>query len=313
MKMKNLFNRVIVAVLGLSLVVSCSEPDNVIYDVFDGLDHGAILRTIEVTSANYDLADLESKFEVSLEEQDEKYGDLFESVNVYITYTDQFTDDPTDYSQAEALLKNVPASSFTTSSRDLPMATISVTLGEVISAFGLTSGQYNAGDLIYIRFEVVLTDGRSFSVEDGSGTLQGSYFASPYAYTAAILCKPMPGDYLIDMHDTYGDGWQTNDGNGGNGIQISLILEDGSEAMLEVGMCSLYQVDYPDCEAGDGYEAQINATIPDGAQSAEWYFPGDTYGEISFEIYAPTGEILFASGAPGATGSGSLPVVKCAL
>jgi hypothetical protein len=313
MKMKNILNRLLLAVFGLSLVVSCSEPDNVIYDVFDGLTHGAVLRTVAVTSSNYDLADLTSKFEVTLEEQDEQYGGLLESVNVYITYTDKFTDDPTDYSQAEALLKNVPASSFTTSDRDLPMATISVTLQEVIDEFGLTSGQYNAGDLIAVRFEVVLTDGRSFSADDGSGTLQGSYFASPYQYTAAILCKPMPGGYLIDMHDTYGDGWQTNDGNGGNGIQITVGLADGTTTVIEVGMCSLYQTDYPDCEAGDYYEAQITATIPDGAESAEWYFPGDTYGEISFEIYAPTSELLFASGAPGATGAGSIPVVKCAL
>jgi len=309
MNMKNIINKLVAIALGMAVVVSCAEPDNAIYSILDGMTHGAALRGLDVTSSNYDIADPNSKFEVVVEEQDELKGKLFDKLNVYIAYNDKY-DDGIDNNQAEKLLKSVAASAFTTSAAGLPTATVAVTLGEVVSAFGFVSGNYNAADLITIRLEIVLTDGRTFSTAQGSGAMQGSYFASPYEYTAAILCKPMPGDYRIDMHDSYGDGWQTNDGNGGNGIQVTL----GDGTVLEAGMCSPYQdAPYAGCVAGDGYEAVTMITIPVGTESAEWYFPGDSYGEISFEIYAPTGEELYNSGGTGATGAGSLPVVKCLL
>ncbi len=306
--MKTYINRLLFIVLLISAAISCKDPDNAIYDVFDGQTYGAVLRGIEVTSANYDKADLNSMFEIIVEEQDENKGGLLAQVNVYITYTDNFPDDGIDYSQPETSLKSVMGSEFTVGPNGLPRATISVTLGEVITLFGLSDGEYNAGDLIVTRFELVLTDGRTFSNEDASGSLQGSYFQSPYKYTGAILCAPMEGDYRVVMHDSYGDGWQTDDANGGSGLQVTV---DGT--VIEVGMCSPYMASDFTCVDGDGYEAEDIVTIPAGVESAEWFFPGDSYGEISFEVYAPTGELLFASGGQGETGSGSIPVVKCAL
>lgn len=303
--MKTFINRLLFIVLLISAAISCKDPDNAIYDVFDGQTYGAVLRGIEVTSANYDKADLNSMFEIIVEEQDENKGGLLAQVNVYVTYTDKFLDDGIDYSQPETSLKSVMGSEFTVGENGLPRATISVTLQEVITLFGLSDGEYNAGDLIVTRFELVLTDGRTFSNEDASGSLQGSYFQSPYKYTGAILCAPMAGDYRVAMHDSYGDGWQTDADD--NGIQVTL----GDGTVLEVGMCSAYNVT-SFCVPGD-YEAEDIVTIPVGQESAEWWFPGDVYGEISFEVYAPTGELLFASGGPGETGGGSLPVVKCAL
>jgi len=307
--MKKIINKLLIIALVFSTVMSCKDPSNVIYDVFDGISYGAILRTLEVTSANYNISDLNSKFEVVIEEQDEEYGGLLSSVNVYLTYIDKY-DDGVDNSKAETLLKSIASSEFTTSANKLPSTTVSITLAEVFSAFNLTDGQYNAGDLVGFRLEVILTDGRSFSADDASGSLQGSYFKSPFAYTAAILCKPYPGDYRIVMHDTYGDGWQTNGGNGGDGIQVTV---DG--VVMEVGMCSAYDdgsfLATGDCAPNDGYDAEGIITIPEGSEDASWYFPGDAYGEISFEIYGPTGDLLWAVGV-GEGGEGSLPVVLCA-
>jgi hypothetical protein len=307
--MKKIINKLLIIALVFSTAISCKDGDNAIYDVFDGIEHGAVLRTLEVTSANYNISDLNSKFEVVIEEQDEQYGALFSNINVYVTYIDKY-DDGANNSKSEALLKSLAASEFATSGNNLPYATVSATLGEVISAFNLTAGQYNAGDLIGIRLEVVLTDGRTFSADDASGTLQGSYFASPYAYTAAILCTPYPGDYRVVMHDSYGDGWQTSGGNGGDGIQVTV---DG--VVLQVGLCTAYGdgswLNIGECTPNDGYEGTGYITIPVGAEDAAWYFPGDAYGEISFEIYGPNGDLLWAVGV-GEGGAGSLPVVLCA-
>ena len=121
-----------------------------------------------------------------------------------------------------------------------------------------------------------------------------------------VQCAPAPGDYRIVMHDAYGDGWQTDDGNGGNGLLV--VLSDGTE--IEVGMCSPYLEGDYDCVEGDGYEAEDIVTIPEGGLYAVWSFPGDMYGEISFEIYSPTDEIVFQY-AESDTYAGELPGFNC--
>ena len=107
------------------------------------------------------------------------------------------------------------------------MATISVTLGETLTALGLGTN-YDVGDVFVIRLSLKLTDGREFSASSSSGSLQGSYFASPFLYSSPILCTPKPGDYVIDMQDSYGDGWQ------GDGIKVTFDggPNDGDVYML---------------------------------------------------------------------------------
>lgn len=122
-----------------------------------------------------------------------------------------------------------------------------------------------------------------------------------------IVCNPAPGEYLVEMHDSYGDGWQTDDGNGGSGITVDI---DGT--IVEIGMCNPYVGSDYECVTGDGYDAQAVVTIPENTISASWNFPGDWYGEISFEIYAPDGTLAFASGAPGNMEAGQIPIVVCA-
>ena len=172
--MKTFINKLLLIVLFFSVAISCQEPDNAIYDVFEGQTFGAVLRGIEVTSANFDKDDLNSKFEVIVEEQDENKGGLFDKVNVYVTFTDKY-DDGVDYSGGETMLKSVPASEFTEGPDGLPRGTISVTLGEVATLFSLSVGEYNAGDLIYTRLELALTDGRTFSKDDASGSQSFTY------------------------------------------------------------------------------------------------------------------------------------------
>lgn len=126
------------------------------------------------------------------------------------------------------------------------------------------------------------------------------------AVEVEVVCNPQSGDYVVDLHDSYGDGWQTTDNSGGSGITVNI---DGT--IVEVGMCNAYVSTSYACVAGDLYDAQTTVTIPAGTISASWNFPGDWYGEISFEIYAPDGSLAFASGGPGDTGAGQLPIVVC--
>jgi hypothetical protein len=111
-------------------------------------------------------------------------------------------------------------------------------------------------------------------------------------------CSWLPGIYTINMIDSFGDGWQTNGPNGGDGIQVSI---DG--VVTEIGMCSPYEGSNFECTpwlpgtdpANDLSFTEATATvdIPEGAQSVKWFFPGDAYGEIGFEILDPDGNSVY--------------------
>lgn len=185
---------------------------------------------------------------------------------------------------------------------------------EVIDAFTeiSSSADMNAGDNVLFYPSFTMKDGTILETLNTSG--EPNYYAADfnlignnvYFLAYPVTCAPQPGVYRIDMHDSYADGWQTNDGNGGNGLQLIL---DG-EIVAEVGLCNPY-VDSPyDC-VGDYSNGTATVTIPEGTEVAVWQFPGDQYAEISFEIYGPNDELLLESGV-GESGGGPLTVVLCA-
>jgi len=190
----------------------------------------------------------------------------------------------------------------------------SITGAEVIAAFSeiSTTSDMNAGDNLMFYPAFTMKDGTVLETLNGKG--EPNYYAADFnqignnSYFIAypVTCAPQPGTYRIDMHDSFDDGWQTNDGNGGNGLQLIL---DG-EIVAEVGLCNPY-VDSP-FECVDDYSnGSATVTIPEGTEVAVWQFPGDQYGEISFEIYGPNGELLLESGV-GESDGGPLTVILCA-
>lgn len=305
--MKNTFKTLILLGLAVFAFSSCEDGNKTIDYVLD-YETGAVLRTLSVDNAVLNSSDDSSAFIVQVEEQDEEDGALLESVDVYVTMRDLTPDNGTTTTD-NSLVKTYAASEFTNGPLGLPRATLSATFGEAVAAMGLGANDYYAGDLFIFELRLNLTDGRTFGAASAAGIITGGFFSSPFQYNALLTCAPAPGDYVVDMHDSYGDGWQTNDGNAGNGITVDI---DG--VIIEVGMCSAYATDTflsgSDCTPNDGYDASAIVTIPVGAQGATWTFPGDQYGEISFEIYAPDGTLLYAAGVGEAT-SGLLPVTNC--
>ena len=311
--MKYIFKN-LAAILSVLLVTySCDKnPDNPIYELDPDAIHGVILRTISIDNFLLNSSDPNSAFMVTVEEQDNQDGALMESVDVYLGFRD-FTPDNGTTVVSRTFLKTLDASVFTTGPLGLPRASLSVTFGEATAAMGLSTDDYAPGDIYTIEFSVNTTDGRVFDASSSSNVLTGVYFNSPFKYNAPLTCSPKPGDYSVKMWDVYGDGWQTNDGNAGDGIQVTLNGTD----ILQVGMCSAYATSTwlsgTECtDNGDGFGPVTGTvTIPDGTETASWNFPGDQYGEIKFEIYAPDGSLLFSSGDYGDTGAGLIPVVNC--
>ena len=286
--MKKQLNKIVLLLLSVVVLSSCESDDKAIDQVFDGVEYGAVLRKLEIVSASYNLTDLNSAFTITVEEQDEEYGALLSEVDVYVSRSGN-----------EAMAFSVPASAFTIGDKGLPVTTISVTLGQALDALGLGSN-YDVGDVYGIRLSLKLTDGREFSAASASGSLQGSYFASPFYYTAPILCTPKPGDYVVDMQDSYGDGWQ------GDGIKVTFDGGPRDAEVVYIDMLSSYDGG-PGCCSWTDYSETLN--VPVGTEGFAWEYMGDSYpGEVSFQIYAPDGSLL---GAFAGIGAGGLTVLNC--
>jgi hypothetical protein len=315
--MKNIF-KIFLATLLVFSFNSCGDSDTVVDGVVDGTLAGAVLRTIADDSNSNVLnsSDPDSFWSQVVEAQDEEGGALLESVTIFVSIRDLSPDNGTT-TVVDKEIKTIPAADFTTGPVGLPRATASATFAEATNAMGLGSADYAPGDLYVFEVRLNLTDGRTYGANDAAGIITGGYWASPYKYNAALVCSPVPGDYTIDMHDSYGDGWQTNSGNGGAGITVTLTDASGNESVVEFGMCTPYGdgsfLDTGNCTgpaSTNFYDASTVVTVPAGTATAIWENPGDQYGEISFEIYAPDGTLLLAVGLGEGT-PGLLPVTNC--
>lgn len=305
--MKNII-KILVSLLIILSFNSCKQSDNVIDTVF-AFETGAVLRTIDVVSNTLNSSNDASSWEVVVEEQDAQDGALLKSVGVYVSIRDLTPDNGTTV-KSDVLLKTIDASAFTTGPIGLPRASISATFGEAAAAMNLAPEDYFPGDLFVFELRLELTDGRIFGASSAAGIITGGYFSSAFKYNALLLCSPEPGVYRVVMHDSYGDGWQTNGGSGGNGIQVNI---DGT--IVEVGMCSPYEASPYDCTGPASlafFDAETTVTIPAGTETATWDFPGDQYGEIAFEVYGPQNQLLLEVGFGEGT-KGLLPITLCAM
>lgn len=238
--MKNWFKHISILFTGAALLtISCEDSNKVVDQVVDGTERGAILRTANLISNELGIGDATAGFSVELEVQDEENGALVSSVNVYVGFRDNTDLVGPGTDVAETLFGSVDASTFTTGPFGLPRFTYSATLSEMLSHVGRTEADITGGDQFTIRFELVLTDGRTYSFADNTGTLTGSFFRSPFLYTPTVTCPvasdKFVGDYLIEQVSPYVDG---------------PTLSDGSVVTLAVGSTSVTRVfqtaNYPD-------------------------------------------------------------------
>ena len=256
------------------MFISCDEGDAVVDDVTSGTERGAILRTVNVTSNELPIGVAEGFFGVELEVQDSDNGNLVTSIDVFANFRDETPDNGKGATTPEAMVESISPSTFTTGEFGLPRFSYEVTLPTLLSTTGVSESDIDGGDQFRVRFELVLSDGRKFSFDQNSGTLTGSYFSSPFLYSATIVCPPTPptaGDWTIDMVDAYGDSW--------NGAQLVITL-DGTENIFEV----------------DGAEATASTetlTVPTGSEVISIQFVSGAFdGEVEFTITSASGNVI---------------------
>ena len=302
--MRNIFKFLFASLFVVTF--SCVDSENTIDTVLD-YETGAILRTISVNNAVLNSSDPMSTFSVTVEEQDEADGALFLQVNVYAQLKD-LTADNGNSSTDFMYVRSMPASEFDTGPVGLPRGTVELAFGDAAAAMGVGPNDYAPGDVVVVGLEVELTDGRTYDWTSAAGIITGGFFSSPFKYNALLTCSPMPGTYVVDMYDSYGDGWQTGDYNHGLDVDI-----DGT--LVQVAMCSQWGTYVFACTpTSDGYYAQATVDIPVGTESATWTWAGDQYGEIAMTITAPNGVVAYDSYSVGygTDSPGLLPVAVCA-
>jgi len=203
--MKNIFKYISILTMSLVLFQSCEEGDKPVDQVFENVTRGATLRTMNLINGTVNVFDLEnSVFEVELEYRDGEEGALFSSYDVYVSFIDN-TDDGVDNSVPEVFLRNVPSSELPINPEyGFPRGVLQLPATESLAALGLSGDQLNGGDVVFYRLVLKLTDGREFTNNASGNVTGGSFFRSPFAYAASVVClfdEPdfFSGTYLIEQ------------------------------------------------------------------------------------------------------------------
>jgi len=276
----------VLSLLVTMMAMSCSESDKVIDQITDDVTRGANLRQLDIisnsvaiNSATNMLNDGEN-FSVLLEYQDTENGSLLSNMDVFIGYIDN-TDDGVDNSKAEVKAETIEASAFSTGDRDLPQLLYTISAQEMQAVIDLPNeGIGFGGDQFTVRFVINLTDGRSFTDAQNSGTLTGSYFSSPFLNRVNVVCapsKPTAGTWLFNTTDTWGDGW--------NGGALDIVL-DGAAAG------SIVNVDGG--VPGENLTVQeYEFTVPEGTQTISIKYSGGSFDEeVLFTITSANGNLV---------------------
>jgi len=272
-----------ILIISCIAIVSCSEDDKTISVLLDDVERGAVLRTTNFTGTYniFNTADDVFKFALSIEEQDQSGGDDVVEVRMYQSFKDN-TDDGTDNSKPEVLVTTIPKSAMGTSENGFPTFSTGLLLSEALTLNSLDVSEVFGGDQFIYRLELDLSDGRTFTNNVGGTVSGGSFFSSPFAYTVTVKCVPVipfEGDYLLNLKDSYGDGW--------DGAKITVTID---------GVATDYTFT-------SGSAANFTVSVPSGTASLSFvYVSGSFEGEHSYVITGPFGVVAAEDGPAPSTG-----------
>lgn len=272
----------------LSLVttgfLACESSNKSIDDVFADTTRGAVFRTTtpapEVAAQSFNFNDPTSTYSVSFEVEDNDNGGLLQDVEVYSNFTDASSDAG---SLPEVLVTTLPASAFSTNADGLPGITVTLSLGELASALGITPADYVGGDSFGIRYQLNLTDGRSFSNKNLKSTVAGgAFFRSPFFYSVPLVCPPIAptsGTWTLELQDSYGDSW--------NGASLDVNID---------GTTTNFTHD-------DGASTTITFDVPAGTTEIQIVYNSGSYDEENnFQVISANGETVLNLGPTPSAG-----------
>ncbi len=288
--MKKYFNtRISILLAGIALLfAACADADKVFDDVQANITRGAVLRTLETISSELAIDTQNGgvlageAFSIVIQEQDQQNGALLSAVEVFIGYDDNNTDDGSS-AKAEVMSETIPAASFAVDEFGLPRYEYSITAEEMKTITGITDAEIIGGDAYTIRLELVLTDGRRFTDKDNSGTITGSFYSSPFLYSATIVCPPItptPGTWVMVQNDSYGDSW--------NGASLDVTID---------GETTVYAHE-------DGPTTTFEFIVPDGTVEIQITYVGGSFDEENdYTITSANGLVVLEDGPSPVAGT----------
>ena len=194
-------SKLYVSIILSFVLFSCSSDDKATQIIEADRESGAFVRTLSFNNSDLIQNDLTSTFSVNLEVQDEDQGALLDRLEVFVTFNDNTPDNGAESSQ-EVLIRTLGSDVFTEGSSGLPRHTLALTQSELLSATNISPDNVQCQDQFQIRLKLNLTDGRSFSVEDGSSSVVIAFdtlFSSPFCYTVNIV-EPIDTNQFIGMY-----------------------------------------------------------------------------------------------------------------
>jgi hypothetical protein len=271
----------------ITLIVSCSKDFSSEIEGYEMMSDymlseftkGAALRTIS-QSGEYQASNPSGSI-VSwiLETHDAEEGGLTDNVEIYLSYNGSFSGRP---STSEVFFKTISRSEMYDGAVGLPRLDVSLSLSEALSTMGLS--EFGGGDIVNVRYVLNLTDGRSFSRTNVTGSMTGVYFRSPYLYPLIIGCVQPAGEiaaqagtYTINAVDSYGDGWSTG--------EALVVVVDGKEYRFGSQKTATGTITNAGNDFSDGESYTFSFDLPEGAQKMEWsWFSGNYDDEVGFTM-----------------------------
>ncbi|EAR02128.1 hypothetical protein [Maribacter sp. HTCC2170] len=285
----------IISLLTVSALIfstfSCEDEDKDRLDV-NQITGGAILRTLSSDTPPINSAfPSNSNMSATVEFDDFLNDDTLESVDVFLEFIDATPVNNAVLTFPEAQIATVPGSAFTMQDGKLS-TTITANIGDALGTLGIDQSVLYGGDVFLLRLALHTTEGQTFtSTNVGTKIQTSSAFRSPFRYSAAVACPPpanLAGDWIIDMQDSYGDGW--------NGASITVSA---------AGVATDYTI-----TGGSSGTATVNA--PAGELFTFTFNSGAWDSEITYQITDPLGNVVADHGPTPSVGPISLTVDFCA-
>lgn len=248
---------------------SCEDEDKDRFQT-NQIIGGAILRTLSSDTPPINSAfPTNSNMSAKVEFDDFLNNDTMESVDIFLEFIDATPVNNVVLTFPEAQIGNIPASAFTMEDGKL-VTTISANIGDALGTLGIDQSVLYGGDIFLLRLALHTTDGGTFtSTNVGTKIQTSSAFKSPFRYSAAVACPPpasLSGDWIIDMQDSYGDGW--------NGASITVSA---------AGVATDYTI-----SASEGSQT---VTAPPGELFTFTFNGGDWDSEVTYQITDPNGKV----------------------
>ena len=185
----------------LLFTIACSEDDKTIDVVTEEIEIGAYLRTLDRINPDFEHNNFQSTFSIEVEHQDEQDGVLFDFLRLYIQYIDRSPENGIATTQ-ELAFRDIPASEFEIGANLIPRGMINVVYQDAIDFLNVDANSIAVGDQFKLRVEIHLTDGRTFSNEDGSSRIftDSCLFKSPYRYVINVI-EPIEDDLFTGVYN----------------------------------------------------------------------------------------------------------------